>query len=113
MAEGRNAVDEIGPPLTIAYCTKCGFSPGQRIGDMGCEHVTTVARIAPVPGASTQQQFDLSSFCKEVEERLKSAEQRKSNHELGGYEEHATAAEGAIEELEAVLALLPGEEETV
>lgn len=58
MAEGERMSNEIGPPLTISYCTKCGFSPGQRVGDMGCEHETTVVRIAPVATTSTPQPAD-------------------------------------------------------
>lgn len=93
------------------HCTKCGFSPGQRTGDMGCEHETTVAQIAPVATIPTQQQFDLSSFRKEVEGRLKQKQPEYAHASIAGCTEVECCLEGEIEALEWVLALLPGEED--
>lgn len=60
---------------------------------------------------STQQQFDLPSFRKEVEDRARKAEQVKARDLMLGHDDTAALAEGEQLAYERVLALLPGEGE--
>lgn len=59
----------------------------------------------------TQQQFDLSTFRKEVEERLKRRKKDYANAARRGHVEDECFAEGWEAALDFVLALLPGDGE--
>lgn len=70
------------------------------------------AGSTPAPSAAQQNTFDLSAFRKEIERRLKVAEDLKNERGSAGFYEHEAVAEGEQQALEGVLALLPGEGET-
>ncbi len=60
---------------------------------------------------STPQQFDLSSFRKKLRSRLEASRNRGMKAGALGHDEDHCYEQGACAELEAVLALLPAEEE--
>ena len=61
---------------------------------------------------STQQQFDLSSFRKEVEERQRREREAFLQAERRGCDEDEAFHDGRLATFTEVLALLPAEEET-
>lgn len=63
-------------------------------------------------GLTPQQQFDLSSFRKEVEENRQKAEHARNKAGRLGHDEDAIAYGAEVIALERVLALLPAEEES-